>query len=381
MSETHHLVAVWNPSYSASAMDEHLAVLLRWAQLYEESKADEEDLYVWWGKVRSSNRQRPQANVPEIRAAAAMGGEHEVHLYLTDYRSLYVGEVLGVVDGPLAAADHAHAPAYYAEQGLNCDFWFKLGDIRRLVADDTLQVIDELKKLSNVHYNGRPVSLYGGMVDLPLVVTRSDGMSFFDDDERVRLTDDRLWAEFDAEAGTGLAATERDLRENRFGDHLWLALDPAARTFIATAERIYREHRADAAFDFAPVIASFGKAIEVQTNAILRSAWPKIDKRARLMNIDGRGQDLADVWSLLLANLSRAISGEKNRMELLRGLLRNGNWFTESLPPIIDEFREVRNPATHSEAVERAIAAQWRDRLIGVGCTGDLVELARTRPK
>lgn len=204
-------------------------------------------------------------------------------------------------------------------------------------------------------------------------------MSFFDEDERIRLTDDRLWAELDAEMGTGLAATERDLRENRFGDQLWLALDPAARTFIATGERIYREHRADAAFDFAPVIASFGKAIEVQTNAILRSAWPKVDKKLRLTNIDGRGEDLADVWSLLLANLARAIAGEKDRMDAIRDALRNGKWFTESLPPIIDEFRRVRNPATHSEAVERAIAAQWRDRLIGVGCTGDLVELARTR--
>jgi hypothetical protein len=381
MSDTRHLVAVWNPSYSASAMDAHLAVLLDWAREYEDNTVGGDDLYVWWGKVRSPNRQRPQENAAEIRAVAALGNEREVHLYLTDYRSLYVGEVLDVADGELPDAEAAHAPEYYAQQGLNCDFWFKLGDIRRLVVDDTLLVIEELKKLSNVHYNGRPVSLYGGMVDLPLVVTRADGVTWFEDDERDHLTGGRSWAEQDAESGAGLAATERDLRENRFGNALWLAVDPGARTFIATAERIFREHRADAAFDFAPVISSFGKAIEVQTNAILRSAWPKMSRNARLMNVDGRTLDLAEARSLQLANLGKAISGDKERMDALAGLLKNGKWFTESWPPILDDFREVRNPATHSERVERSIATQWRDRLIGVGCMGDLVELARTRLK
>lgn len=362
-------------------MDEHLAVLLDWAKRYDASSAGDDDLYVWWGKVRSPNRQRPQANLGEIRDVAAAGSADEVHLYLTDYRSLYVGQIIGVADADLSAQERLHAPAYYAQRELNCDFWFKLGDIRRLVVDDTLQVIDELKKLSNLGYNGRPVSLYGGMVDLPLLVTRSDGTTYFDDDERARLTDDRLWAEFDAEAGTGLAATERDLRENRFGDALWLALDSGARTFIATGERIYREHRTDAVFDFSPSLNSFSKAIEVQVNAILRSAWPKIDRKTRLMNKDGQTVDLAETGSLALGSLVKAIGDDKERHAALGSLLQNGQWFTASLPAIIDDLRAVRNRGSHSSAIDRATAAHWRDRLIGVGCTGDLVELACTKAK
>ena len=76
----------------------------------------------------------------------------------------------------MSQADPAHVPAYYRHQSLRCDCWFKLLDIRRLAQDDTLAVIAELKRLRNVHYNDRPVSLYGGMVDLPLVVTREDGV-------------------------------------------------------------------------------------------------------------------------------------------------------------------------------------------------------------
>ena len=100
-----HLVAVWNPSYSASAMDEHVTVLLEWVRHLEENIVGEDDLYVWWGKVRSPNRQRPQENSAEIQAVAALGSESEVHLYLTDYRSLYVGELLDVIDGELSECE------------------------------------------------------------------------------------------------------------------------------------------------------------------------------------------------------------------------------------------------------------------------------------
>ena len=88
-----------------------------------------------------------------------------------------------------------HMPSYYRDQF--ADFWFQLWDIRRLVADDTPAVIEELKRLRNTRYHDRPVSLYGGMVELPLIVTREDGASWFSD--RDVLTDGQLWAQREAE--------------------------------------------------------------------------------------------------------------------------------------------------------------------------------------
>ena len=178
---TRHLVSVWNPSYTSNAMEEHLRVLLDHAERYEQGAAADDELYVWWGKVRSPNRQQPQAHAEEIRRiGAAIASSAETHLYVTDYRSLYVGDVEAVVEGDLPGGEGAHTPGYYGRETLACDFWFKLTDVRRLVADDLLGVIAELKKLRNVHYADRPVSLYGGMVDLPLVVTRPDGERWFD---------------------------------------------------------------------------------------------------------------------------------------------------------------------------------------------------------
>jgi hypothetical protein len=76
---------------------------------------------------------------------------------------------------------------------MQADFWFRLLDLRLLVADDTVLTIEELKKLRNERYHGRPISLYGGMVELPLIVTREDGVSWFGEEEALR--DGQLWAQ------------------------------------------------------------------------------------------------------------------------------------------------------------------------------------------
>ena len=55
----HHLVALWNPSVAADVMDAHIAVLLDAARRHREGGAPADDVYVWWGRVRSGNRQGP----------------------------------------------------------------------------------------------------------------------------------------------------------------------------------------------------------------------------------------------------------------------------------------------------------------------------------
>jgi hypothetical protein len=381
-SRDRHIVTVWNPSYAHDAIEEHLAILLHFTRRFDGGEDDEDALYVWWGKVRSQNRQQPQSHLDDVRAIAAelsSESRDEVQLYLTDYRSLYVAEVLEIREGDLPASESPHVPAYYREAPLACDYWFRLGDIRRIVVDNTLDVIAELRKLQNIHYNGRPVSLYGGMVDLPLFVLRPDGKRYFDPVESEALTDGALWAEVDAERGTGVWAIERELRDNLLGEPAWSALERTASSCIATGEQIFREHRSDPAFDFAPVIGSFGKALEVQVNAILRRSLSRVSNAAKLVNLDGRTEDLERFRPLMLQELARVIGGERQLNEELCRLLANGQWFTSSLPPTLDAFRAVRNPGTHESRIERRVATEWRNRLLGVGCAGDFVELARVR--
>ncbi len=375
----HHLVTVWNPSIAPQAMDDHIAVLLAGLRRFREGAADA-DPCVWFGRVRSPNRQQPLPHFSEVLALDAETpvderDTREAHLYLTDYRSLYVGQLGSITGDDMAAEDPASVPEYYRTLRLDCDCWFQLFDIRRIVEDDTLAVVAELRKLRNVHYNDRPVSIYGGMVNLPLVVYRDDGIRFFED--RERLLDGQLWVEFDAEHA-GLGALERDLRDNLLGEAAWTALDVGTRSFVTTAERIFRDNRANAGFDFAPVLGGFAKALEIECNRRLRDGLVRCPTAARLANLDGETVDVT-TRSLTLGELVRALTGEHELRTALASRLTHAGWFSGELPVILDGFRDVRNRGTHSGRIERAVAQQWRDRMMGVGSEGVLVRLASVR--
>jgi hypothetical protein len=269
--------------------------------------------------------------LPEILAMDAdlnADGERELHLYLTDYRSLYVGHVYEITEDDVRRDENSHVPGYYTERDLQCDCWFRLGDIRRLVLDDTVAVIAELRKLRNTHYDDRPVSLYGGMVNLPLVVTRDDGARYFDPEVREALLEGKYWAEVDA-SRTGLGAVERDLRENLFGAEAWNALDVTTRTFIATAEQIFRTHRSDA--------GSLGQLGHVIAEGLV----------------------------------ARTLTAK----------LRDGAWLVNQGAYVMRDVARHRNPAAHSEPVGRAVSEQIRNQLLGIGCHGELVKLAGVRLK
>lgn len=364
-------------------MADTIALLRARARDHRDGNIEEDDVYVWWGKVKSSNRHQPLPHLSEIIAmdeslSAEAGATGEVHLYLTDYRSLYVGHVAEIIVGDELDLDdeREHVPSFYGSSGLRCDCWFKLFDIRRVVSEDTLCVAEELKKLRNLRYNDRPVSIYGGMVELPLLVRRDDGARYFESDVRSRLIDGRFWVEFDAER-TGLGDMERQLRENVIGETAWNGLDPAVRVFVATAESVFRAHRNEAALDFSGVVIDFVKAIELQVNLQLRRGLSGLPAAERLANVDGRSVDVTqgELWPL--GTLARVIDAKDRVGQTLGRRLSHGKWFTEVLPSVLRELSGVRNPAAHSAAVSRDEARRVRDRVLGVGMPGVLDELGK----
>lgn len=387
-NQTRHLVSVWNPAYGTDVMETHIALLRERAKHYRGHADDEDDVYVWWGKIRSARRQEALKHLDDILGVGADlideegTATREVQLYLTDYRSLYVAHVAEITtDDPRGDDDATHIPPVYLGKEVHCDCWFRLWDIRRLVSDDTLAIVDELRKLNNIGYHGMPVSIYGGMVDLPLIVTRPDGARYFEEDARDQLTGGAYWVEFDSEH-SGIGATEKELREDHFGEELWARLDPGARTFIATAEKLYRDHRNDASFDFSPVIIGFAKAFEVQSNIFLRAALRRVKPQDRMANVEGRSVDVATGGPWSLGQLAQLIGENQDINEALRKHLdpTGGPWFVASLPAILNELANVRNPAAHSVSLDRDSVRRLRSQYVGVGCEGDFVKLAKVRP-
>ena len=79
---TRHLLGVWNPSYAADAMDAHLRLLLANITAFRAGRIAEEDVCVFWGKVRSPHRLERLPHLDEILAMDETlhpEGERELH--------------------------------------------------------------------------------------------------------------------------------------------------------------------------------------------------------------------------------------------------------------------------------------------------------------
>lgn len=380
-----HLVGVWNPSYAESAMDAHLAILLHWAEARAAGRAEPDDVYVWWAKLASPNRQGPLPHAADVlRLEDQIVAGIETHLYITDYRSLYVGHMDEITADDVPGqtpAEADHMPPYY--RGRAADFWFKLLDLRRLVADDTEATIAELKRLRNTRYHDRPVSLYGGMVELPLIVTRDEDAAWFSGAEP--LTDGRLWAERDANLRGETARLERDLRDDLLGRAVWDALEPATRGFLASGEAVFRARRDDPGFDFSGPAIEYAKAVETELNALLfralRAALRSRPPAERETRVDGRPLDLgAPVAHQTLGTMLTLLRHDDLvKRALPAALPHDGRWLLGDLPPQLQSLADLRNPVAHSALLDRDRAVRMREHVLGIGCEGLVVRLARAR--
>ena len=380
-----HLLSVWNPSYADDAMDQHLEVLLDWAERRDRDEAGEEDVYVWWGKLRSPRRKEALPHRDRVLALAEqIEAGTPTHLYLTDHRSLYVARLVEVTDDPVleeTPGELSHMPDYYQDHDV--DFWFRLWDLRRLVHNDTPAVVEELKELKNVRYHDRPVSLYGGLVDLPLLVHREDGVGWFDDMEL--LTGGRRWAERDATLRGETDRMARELRDNLLGERVWNALEPATRTFLASAEAVFRSRRDDPNFDFSGPAVEYAKAVETELNALIFGALrkgldgqPEPDRQVRL---NGRPVDASGrVAHQSLGALLKLLEHDGNaRTGLKRALGNDAKWLIDELPYQLRPIREMRNPAAHDAAAKRDRVSHQRGRILGIGGEGLLVRVVKTK--
>ena len=361
-----HLVTVWNPHYAPSAMDDHLNVLLDWAQRRAKGVAKDDDVYVWWAKVASSHRPEPMKHQAEVLALAGQAAKVETHLYITEYRSLYVGHLADVVEADIRqdAAEKAHVPPYYFDLTEACDCWFRLWDIRRLVSDDAPAVADELRKLLNAHHHDHPVSLYGGMVDLPLIVRcAGEEPGWFSD--RESLLGETRWVERDGQARGETERLAAELRDNVLGRDCWARLSLTARGFLATGESVYRRHRDDLQFDFSAATIEYAKALEVELNALLRPGLVAAQEHGHIN----------------LGQLAHALESPKPAMRtwLDKSFGSEARWLTGQLARKLSIFAGLRNKGAHSDQVSLQKATLLREETLGIGTEGLMVRIAQLK--
>lgn len=120
----------------------------------------------------------------------------------------------------------------------------------------------------------------------------------------------------------------RELGDNLFGLDVWSTFEADTRSFVATGEAVYRLRGDDPAFDLSTAVVEYARALQ-------------------------RG--------------------------LKRALPRDWKWLCGELPHQLAPVLDVRNPGAHSHASSREAVRPVRGAILGIGCEGLLVRIARVR--
>lgn len=386
MPEARHLLSLWNPTYSTVAMDVHLRVLLRWAEMADQGDAKPEDVYVWWARLHSPERKTPHPYRDRILAMEEQIRDGvETHLYLTDYRSLYVGHLAEITDDDLPRSrpqEKSHIPDYVLKH--EAGFWFRLLDLRQVVSGDLAGTELEIQRLRNLIKPEKAVSMYGGITDAPMMVTRDPPAAWFENS--VELTGGQLWAQLEAQFRGESKRVARQLRDNLFGPALWRAMEPASRTFLTSAEAVFRSRADDPGFDFSTVAIEYAKAVEVELNALIFPAMRRFfadrtPKQRELHGTHGRLDLGRPIQHQTLGAIAHYL--EKS------GAVRKGIWsslksdapwlLSEEFKDELGELLKLRNPAAHWEITMGEVVSEHRATLLGIGCQGLLVQIIQAK--
>ncbi len=386
MPEPRHLLSLWNPTYSNVAMDVHLRVLLEWAGLNQQGEADPSDVYVWWARLRSPGRKNEHPFKDQIlELDQQIRDGTETHLYLTDYRSLYVGHLAEITAADIPKErpeEKNHIPSYVLKH--DAGFWFRLRDVRQVVSGDLAGTELEIQRLQNTIRPEKSVSMYGGIADAPMIVTRSPAVGWFEDQED--LTGGRLWAQMESQLRGESKRVARQLRDNLFGSMLWRTMEPATRTFITSAEAVYRSRADDPSFDFSTVAIEYAKAVEVELNALIFPALRTFvahlpPKKRELHGTHGRLDLGKPIPHQTLGALVRYLDKV--------GFVRKGIWtvmkhdaewlLSDEVEKELQQLLKLRNPAAHSEITSGDVVREHRASLLGIGCEGLLVRILQAK--
>jgi hypothetical protein len=344
------------------------------------------DVYVWWARLQSPGRKAPHPYQDQILALDGQIRDGvETHLYLTDYRSLYVGHLAEITAADIPRErpqEKSHIPDYILKH--EAGFWFRLLDLRQVVSGDLAGTELEIQRLRNIIKPQKPVSMYGGIADAPMIVRREPPVAWFENS--VELTGGQLWAQLEAQFRGESKRVARQLRDNLFGPSLWRAMEPASRTFLTSAEAVFRSRADDPGFDFSTVAIEYAKAVEVELNALIFPAlrWFFADKPPKQRELHGTHGRL-DLGKPVRHQTMGAIAHYLEKS----GAVRKGIW--TALKPdapwlLSDEFKEelgellkLRNPAAHWEVAMGEMVGEHRAALLGIGCQGLLVQIIQAK--
>ena len=363
-----NLLTLYNPYYQKDVIEQHVNILL--------SQDSQSSPKVAFGKIRSKLRNYDHPYEEKLQEIyQSVSKKNYLQLFLTDYSSVYVAKVIGVINDDCFDI----APAYYKKKNLDVENWFVISDIRRVVHNDFEQVRDKiLGNVTTPNFGGHHYAIYGNSYVYPLVIEMDSEVDYFENEN----DEFRYFTEiFKSEKRLEV---KKALIDYRFGEEIFYALHPNTQDALISAEIEFQENRDDSLYDFSSVVLKLSKAFEKEIYLFLRKLFMELIKKDKRLgdieySVQGLKYKLSDYRNnkpnlgtnkfLLNNQYVKSAIKEYSKDFLLQYFI------FVTIPKILNTVQPLRNEAAHGEATSIKECVDLREKVIGIGESGILCEL------
>ncbi len=361
-----NLLILYNPYYQSDVIEQHLDIL-------------KNNGVVAFGKIRSKLRNYDSPNEEKLDALyESVSAENPLQLFLTDYDSIYVANVISIKDEKTKIIK---APSYYDE--LDVEKWFVFNDLRLIIDKNFAQVRDSaLANFKAVNYNNRTYAVYGNQYAYPMQVTMKKEINYFEkEDEKFKYYTNIFKTPLELE-------TRQNLINFTFGEEIFYALHPNTQDNIISAEIEYTQNKHNPLYDYSAAIMKYSKAIEAELHSffkVLFEALIRYDSSIANISfaVQGMERKVGDIatkkanygtYKFLLkdSQIKSAINATIQKSNLRYFIL-------SSIPYYINVIQNIRNESVHGGGATLDECKQIRKKLLGIGESGFVGELVNNK--
>lgn len=367
-----HLLFVWNPLLSPTAIREHVTVL--------RAPCPDAPRHVWWGRLYQGRRTDAELREKWADLTRLVEGHEadrrELIVFVTDYRSLHVMRVDKVILPGEPGPPPGRIPSYY-ECKARVPLWLRVRDIRVLSyrQTSTLEYLYQHLREGDYGYGFDPYAAREFYFPIVVKPVEPIGLEQLFSDSRHDMKD-RLFAD-DDDVLAEPRVREAEKRAAGIMGPLWPRLESSSRVFLASSSAIeLADSPSSQGFDLSNALVGLAKAVEVElVEGVLDPAARIEDPKLSRLLSEARqkvGHFTLGSWCILR---NRAFQGAARRAApALRRLTADHDWLAW-----IASFAELRNAALHRGMVSTEQYASARDRLIAPEATSALAPLVSAK--
>ena len=353
-----NLITLYNPYYNSNVIEQHLELL-------------KENGVVAFGKVRSKLRdyEHPHQKTLDVIYDETTK-ENPTQLFLTDYNSIYVANVISVNK----EVKFIKVPKYYEE--LEVEYWFVFDDLRLIVHKDFELIRDKiLANFKAVNFNDRTYAIYGNPYVYPMQVTMKEPINYFEkDDKSYKFYTDIF-------KSSEQLLMKKNLIDFNFGTYSFYNLSPNSQDNIISAEMEYMQNKQNMLYDFSAVVMKYSKAVEDEIYKFLKKVFLYVIEKDSYIGefsytVQGRDFQLKNIqehkpnlgtYAYIIK--SYEVKGGINSYIADKALK---HFIFVTIPSFIRTMQSVRNESIHGDTTDIQRCNTIRNEVIGIGQGGML---------